>query len=69
MKKNYQDTKSINSDNISNKYIEQDKIKTTNVNILLNRVKLDQKRTLRKKIVFSFILLNLVILLAVYFNN
>ena len=53
----------------SNKNIEIDKIKTTNVNILLNRVKLDQKRTLRKKIVFSFILLNLVILLAVYFNN
>ena len=50
-----------------NKNLEIDKIKTTNVNILLNRVRLDQKRTLKKKIVFSIILAGLVSLLAVYF--
>ena len=50
-----------------NKNIEVDKIKTTNVNILLNRVRLDQKRTLKKRIVFSIILAGLVGLLAVYF--
>ena len=32
-----------------NKNVEADKIKTTNVNILLNRVRLDQKRTLKKR--------------------
>ena len=47
--------------------LEIDKIKTTNVNILLNRVRLDQKRTLKKRIVFSIILAGLVSLLAVYF--
>ena len=50
-----------------NKSVEIDKIKTTNVNILLNRVRLDQKRTLKKRIVFSIILAGLVSLLAVYF--
>ena len=56
-----------NSDNASNKSTEFDKIKTTNVNILLNRVRLDQKRTLKKRIVFSIILASLVSSLAVYF--
>ena len=67
MKKNDLDTKLLNSDIASNKDLEIDKIKTTNVNILLNRVRLDQKRTLKKKIVFSIILAGLVSLLAVYF--
>ena len=67
MKKNDQDTALINSDVASNKEFEIDKIKTTNVNILLNRVRLDQKRALKKRIVFSIILAGLVSLLAVYF--
>ena len=68
MKKSDQETKILNSDIPSTKDIEVDKIKTTNVNILLNRVKLDRKRTFRKRIVFSFILATAVILLAVYFT-
>ena len=67
MKKNDLDTTLFNSDVASNKDLETDKIKTTNVNILLNRVRLDQKRTLKKRIVFSFILAGLVSSLAVYF--
>ena len=67
MKKNDQDTTLINSEIASNNEFEIDKIKTTNVNILLNRVRLDQKRTLKKRIVFSIILAGLVSLLAVYF--
>ena len=67
MKKDDQDIVLPNSDNASNKDIESDKIKTTNVNILLNRVRLDQKRALKKKIAFSIILAGLVSSLAVYF--
>ena len=37
-----------------------DAYKTTNVNILLNRVRLDKKKSLRKKLFFSAILLALV---------
>ena len=67
MKKNDQDTSLFNTDIARNKNFEVDKIKTTNVNILLNRVRLDQKRTLKKRIVFSIILAGLVSLLAAYF--
>ena len=67
MKKNDQDTSLFNADITRNKDLEADKIKTTNVNILLNRVRLDQKRTLKKRIVFSIILAGLVSLLAIYF--
>ena len=67
MKKNDQDTSLFNTDIARNKDFEVDKIKTTNVNILLNRVRLNQKRTLKKRIVFSIILAGLVSSLAVYF--
>ena len=67
MKKNDQDTSLFNTDIARNKDFEVDKIKTTNVNILLNRVRLDQKRTLKKRIVFSIILAGLVSSLAIYF--
>ena len=67
MKKNDQDTSLFNTDITRNKDFEVDKIKTTNVNILLNRVRLDQKRTLQKRIVFSIILVGLISSLAVYF--
>jgi len=67
VKKNDQDTSLFNTDIAKNKDFEVDKIKTTNVNILLNRVRLDQKRTLKKRIVFSIILAGLVSSLAIYF--
>jgi len=67
VKKNDQDTSLFNIDNARNKDFKADKIKTTNVNILLNRVRSDQKRTLKKRIVFSIILAGLVSSLAIYF--
>ena len=67
MKKKDQDTSLFNTDIARDKDVEVDKIKTTNVNILLNRVRLDQKRTLKKRIVFSIILAGLVSSLAIYF--
>ena len=67
MKKIDQDTSLINTDIARNKDFEAGKIKTTNVNILLNRVRLDQKRNLKKRIVFSIILAGLVSSLGIYF--
>ena len=67
MKKIDRDTSLFNTDIATNKDFEVDKVKTTNVNILLNRVRLDQKRALKKRIVFSIILAGLVSSLAVYF--
>tara|TARA_Y100001954_G_scaffold8245_1_gene8369 strand:+ start:379 stop:588 length:210 start_codon:yes stop_codon:yes gene_type:complete len=67
VKKNDQETSLFNTNIASNKDLEVDKIKTTNVNILLNRVRLDQRKTLKKRIIFSIILASLVSSLAVYF--
>ena len=51
----------------SKQNIENENFKTTNVNILLNRVRLDKKKTLKKRIIFSVILISLVSSLAIYF--
>ena len=67
MKKNDQHKSLFNTDIAQNKDLEAGMIKTTNVNILLNRVRLDQKNTLKKRIVFSIILAGLVSSLAIYF--
>ena len=67
MYKNDQDTTSLSSDLTSSKNLQKGDIKTTNVNILLNRVRLDKKKVLKKRIIFSFILISLVSSLAVYF--
>ena len=67
MKKNDQNPTLSNSDISFNKNLETNKIKTTNVNILLNRVRLDKKKILRKRIFFSITLISLVSMLAVYF--
>ena len=67
MKKKDQDTSLFNIDVAQTKDFESDKIKTTNINVLLNRVRLDKRRTFKKRIVFSIILAGLVSSLAVYF--
>ena len=67
MKKNYPDTKLHNSNISVDKNLETDKIKTTNVNILLNRVRLDKKKTLRKRIIFSMLIVSIISSLIVFF--
>ena len=62
-----QDKKPLVSDTVI-KNVETDKIKTTNVNILLNRVRIEKRITLRKRIIFSVIVILLVSFLAVYFT-
>ena len=54
---------------ISKYNFKKDSYKTTNVNILLNRVRLDKKRTLKKRIVFSIFLVAAISSLIVYFVN
>jgi len=66
VKKDYQDKTLFNSDNL--KKIDSNTIKTTNVNVLLNRVRLDQKRTFKKKILFSITIAVLVSSIAIFFT-
>jgi hypothetical protein len=67
VKKNYPDTKLHNSNISVDKNLETDKIKTTNVNILLNRVRLDKKKTLRKRIIFLMLIVSIISSLIVFF--
>ena len=65
MKNEDQDTKLLASYIGSNKEFKKDSYKTTNINILLNRVRLDKKRIFKKRIIITFFLA--VIITAVYF--
>ena len=55
MKKINENTKIINSSSLGETETGK-QIKTTNVNILLNRVRLDQKKDLKKKLILFFLL-------------
>ena len=65
MKKNNQSETLFDQKN-STENIASDQIKTTNVNILLNRVRLDKKKDLKKKIFFSIGMVLLISSLVVY---
>ena len=57
MPRNYTD---FNKDSSSIKNIPRNQIKTTDVNILLNRVRLDKQKTFKKKILVSLLAVGLV---------
>ena len=67
MKKRDQEIILLNTDSVSNKDLIKENYKTTNVNILLNRVRLDKKRTFKKRIIFSIFLVAAISSLVVYF--
>ncbi len=67
VKKINHETSLFNKTTDTKKDLEVDKIKTTNVNILLNRVRLDRKRNLRKRIFLSILFTAVISFLTVYF--
>ena len=67
MKKDDQEITLLESDITSNKDLKKNNFKTTNVNILLNRVRLDKKRTFKKRVVFSFFVVVAISSLTIYF--
>ena len=66
MKKSDQDIKSTSEKSVNENLI-LDRNKTTNVNILLNRVRLDKKRTIKKKFIIAFLLVFLISAMTVFF--
>jgi hypothetical protein len=68
VKKELQNISLLDSDISSNKDFKKENFKTTNINILLNRVRLDKKRTFKKRITISFFLITILTALTVYFN-
>jgi len=67
VKKEDQKITLLNPDGFTNKDQIIDNYKTTNVNILLNRVRLDKKRTLKKRIIITFFLVASITSAVVYF--
>ncbi len=66
MKKSDQYIKSTSEKSINENLI-LDKNKTTNVNILLNRVRLDRKRTIKKKFIIAILLAFLISTITTFF--
>jgi hypothetical protein len=67
VKKEEQDIKLLDTDITSDEDFIKDSYKTTNINILLNRVRLDKKRVFKKRIIVSFFLITIITALTVYF--
>ena len=68
MKNGDQNITLLDSDISSKKDFTKDSYKTTNVNILLNRVRLDKKRTFKKRIIILFFFVAIITALTVYFT-
>ena len=66
VKKSEQDTSSSEK-NLNNHDLYSESFKTTNVNVLLNRVRLDKKKSFRKKIVISLAITSIFIAIITYF--
>jgi len=62
-----QDITLLDSDIGPSKDHKKDSYKTTNINILLNRVRLDKKKSFKKRITITFFLVSIITALTVYF--
>ena len=67
MKKNEQDISLPDSELGEKQNLYSESYKTTNVNILLNRVRLDKKKSFRKKIIIFFTLVLIIAAITAYF--
>ena len=65
MQKHDGDIKLFSTDSSLKKNVSLDEIKTTNVNILLNRVRIEKKNDLRKKIFFSLLLVSVITVISI----
>ncbi len=64
MTQNYKD---LNKYSSSIENTSSNRIKTTDVNILLNRVRMDKKKTFKKNILVSFLLVSLLCSISIFF--
>ena len=59
------DYSNFNRDKPTTEISSKNQIKTTDINVLLNRVKLDKKKTFKKNIIVSLLLVGLICLIAI----
>ena len=65
MQKNGDDIKLFSTDSSLKTDVPLDEIKTTNVNILLNRVRIEKKNDFKKKILFSFLMVTVISIISI----
>ena len=65
MQKNEDDIKLYSADSSLKTNVSVDEIKTTNVNILLNRVRIEKKNDFKKKILFSFLMVTVISVISI----
>ena len=66
MKNKFQRNTLFDENPVADQNLALEKIKTTNVNILLNRVKLDEKKDFKKKIFFVFIMVSILLTVGLF---
>ena len=65
MQKSYDKIKLFSTDSSLKTDVSLDEIKTTNVNILLNRVRIEKKNDFKKKILFSFLMITVISVISI----
>ena len=65
MQKNRDDIKLFSTDSSLKTDVSLDEIKTTNVNILLNRVRIEKKNDFKKKLLFSFLMVTVISVISI----
>ena len=65
MRKSDKDIKLSITDSSFTKDVFLDEFKTTNVNILLNRVRIEKKNNFKKKIFYSFLMLTVISVISI----
>ena len=65
MKKENREIALLDSDISSNKDFEKYSYKTTNVNILLNRVRIEKKNNFKKKMLYSFLMITVISVISI----
>ena len=65
MQKSDDDIKLFSTDSSLKTDVSLDEIKTTNVNILLNRVRIEKKNDFKKKILFSFLIVTVISIISI----
>ena len=65
MQKSDDDIKLFSTESSLKTNVSLDEIKTTNVNILLNRVRIEKKNDFKKKILFSFLMVTVISVISI----
>ena len=65
MRKSDEDIKLSITDSSFTKDVFLDEIKTTNVNVLLNRVRIEKKNNFKKKMFYSFLMLTVISVISI----